>query len=190
MRTIGFIGLGVMGKPMALNLLHAGHSLVVHDQRPAPVKEMVDSGAAAATSPAEVAQRAELIITMLPNSVDVKDVVLGRSGILEGARSGLTLIDMSSIAPAAAQEIAACCASKGVRMLDAPVSGGEPKAKDGTLSIMVGGDKDLLASVLDVLHAMGKSVVWAGPVGSGNLTKLANQIIVGLNMSRFPRRWY
>jgi 2-hydroxy-3-oxopropionate reductase len=181
MKRIGFIGLGVMGKPMALNLIRAGYPLVVHDQRPGPARELVESGAAAADRPAEVAQRCELVITMLPNSADVKCVALG-GGILEGARNGLIFIDMSSIAPLVAQEIAACCAAKGVRMLDAPVSGGEPKARDGTLSIMVGGDEDLLASVRDVFGAMGKSVVWTGPVGSGNLTKLANQIIVGLNI--------
>ena len=182
MKTIGFIGLGVMGKPMALNLIRAGYSLVVHDQRPGPVKELVKSGAATSGTPAEVARRSELVITMLPNSPDVKEVVMGRGGILEGPGNDLVLIDMSSIAPAVTREIAGRCAAKGVRMLDAPVSGGEPKAKDGTLSIMVGGDKDLLESVRDVLGVMGKSVVWTGPIGSGNLTKLANQIIVALNL--------
>ncbi len=182
MKTIGFIGLGVMGKPMALNLVRAGYSLVVHDQRPEPVADLVASGASAAGTSAEVARRSEVVITMLPNSPDVKLVVLGREGVLEGAGKDLIVVDMSSIAPLVAQEVGAGCAAKGVRMLDAPVSGGEPKAKDGTLSIMVGGAKAALESVRGILGAMGKSIVWTGPIGSGNLTKLANQIIVGLNI--------
>ena len=182
MHTIGFIGLGIMGKPMALNLRRAGYPLVVHDKNPNPVAALVEAGAEAASSPAEVARRSELVITMLPNSPDVRDVVLGPCGVLEGAAPGLILIDMSSIAPLAARQIALCCAEKGVRMLDAPVSGGEPKAKDGTLSIMVGGEKALFESMAGVLQAMGKSVLWTGEIGSGNTTKLANQIVVALNI--------
>ena len=182
MRTIGFIGLGIMGKPMARNLLQAGHQLVVHDVNPAPVAELVEAGARSAASAAEAAASAEIVITMLPNSPEVQAVVLGEHGVLEGARPGLMLVDMSSIAPLASRQMAARAATQGVTMLDAPVSGGEPKAKDGTLSIMVGGARAAFDSVLDVLRAMGKSVVYVGPSGSGQMTKLANQMIVGLNI--------
>lgn len=182
MQTIGFVGLGIMGKPMARNLMKAGYRLVVFDVRPEPVEELAGEGAAKASSSADVAGKVETIITMLPNSPDVKTAVMGPGGVLEGAKPGLILVDMSSIAPLAAQEVAAACAAKGVKMLDAPVSGGEPKAKDGTLSIMVGGDKEVFDKVAPVLGAMGKSVVHTGAVGSGNTTKLANQIIVGLNI--------
>ena len=182
MKNIGFIGLGIMGKPMATNLLRAGHRLVVHDKNPAPVRELAAAGATAASSGAEAARASEIVITMLPNSPDVNDVVLGPGGVLEGATPGLILVDMSSIAPLAAKQVAARCAEKGVRMLDAPVSGGQPKAIDGSLSIMVGGDQEVFDSVKDVLGAMGKSVVRVGAIGSGNTTKLANQIVVGLNI--------
>jgi 2-hydroxy-3-oxopropionate reductase len=181
-KNIGFIGLGIMGKPMARNLLKAGHNLLVYDINPKPVAELVEAGAKAAPGSAAVAAASEIVITMLPNSPDVKAAVLGPGGVLEGAKAGLLLIDMSSIAPLAAQEVAAACEHKGVKMLDAPVSGGEPKAIDGTLSIMVGGDKAVFDSVVDVLKGMGKSVVHVGPVGAGNTTKLANQIVVGLNI--------
>ncbi|TCL61787.1 tartronate semialdehyde reductase [Hydrogenispora ethanolica] len=182
MQKIGFIGLGIMGKPMAKNLLKAGYRLVVFDMNPEPVRELTQLGAEVAKNAAEVARESEIIITMLPNSPDVKAAVLGQNGILEGAEPGKILIDMSSIAPGASQEIAAKVAEKGVKMLDAPVSGGEPKAIDGTLSIMVGGEEELFNQVKDLLGCMGKSVVWIGPVGSGNVTKLANQIIVALNI--------
>jgi 2-hydroxy-3-oxopropionate reductase len=182
MNTIAFIGVGIMGKPMARNLLKAGHKLIVHDKRPEPVADLAAEGAATAGSSAEAARQAEIAITMLPNSPDVKEAVLGPRGILEGARPGLILVDMSSIAPLAAKQVEAKCREKGVSMLDAPVSGGEPKAKDGTLSIMVGGDKAVFDRVSGILGAMGKSVVWVGGIGSGNMTKLANQIIVGLNI--------
>jgi len=182
MKTIGFIGLGIMGKPMARNLLKAGHKLVVYDIIPAPVKELVEAGAAEGASSADVAGRSEIVITMLPNSPHVKEAVLGPGGVLEGAKSGLILVDMSSIAPLASQQVEKACAAKGVKMLDAPVSGGEPKAIEGTLSIMVGGDKDVFDSVAEVLGAMGKSVVHTGLIGSGNTTKLANQIVVALNI--------
>jgi 2-hydroxy-3-oxopropionate reductase len=182
MRLIGFIGLGIMGRPMARNLLKAGHSLVVHDINPAPVRELVEAGARGAATPAEVAAAAGIVITMLPNSPEVRTVILGERGVLEGAQRGLIVIDMSSIAPLASREMAENAAAKGVTMLDAPVSGGEPKAKDGTLSIMAGGDQAAFDSVVDVLRAMGKSVVWVGPPGCGQMTKLANQIVVGLNI--------
>ncbi len=181
--NIGFIGLGIMGKPMAENLLKAGHTLVVYDVVEAPVKELVAAGATAGTSPSDVAARNELIITMLPNSPHVKKAVLGEGGVIEGARPGSVLVDMSSIAPFASREVAAELAKKGVEMLDAPVSGGEPKAIDGTLAIMVGGKEAVFEKVKDVLLKMGASAVLCGDIGAGNVTKLANQIIVALNIA-------
>ncbi|MBR9872752.1 MAG: 2-hydroxy-3-oxopropionate reductase [Vibrionaceae bacterium] len=180
---IGFIGLGIMGKPMSKNLLKAGYSLVVLDRNQETVKELVDAGAELATSPKEIALASDVIITMLPNSPHVKEVALGENGLIEGAREGLTLIDMSSIAPLASQEIAAALAEKGMKMLDAPVSGGEPKAIDGTLSVMVGGDKAIFDEYYNVMKAMAGSVVHTGEVGAGNVTKLANQVIVALNIA-------
>ena len=183
MKNIGFIGLGIMGKPMAKNLVKAGHNLLVYDKNPAPAEELVKAGAKAAPGSAAVAAASEIVITMLPNSPDVKAVVLEPGGVLEGAAPGLIVVDMSSIAPLAAQEVAAACAAKGVKMIDSPVSGGEPKAIDGSLSIMAGGDKAVFDSVFDVLTAMGKSVVHVGPVGAGNTTKLANQVVVACNIA-------
>lgn len=181
--NIGFIGLGIMGKPMAKNLLKAGHTLVVYDIVEAPVKELVAAGATAGSSPRDVAARNELIITMLPNSPHVKKAVLGEGGVIEGARPGSILVDMSSIAPLASREVAAELAKKGIEMLDAPVSGGEPKAIDGTLAIMVGGKEAIFEKVKDVLLKMGASAVLCGDIGAGNVTKLANQIIVALNIA-------
>jgi 2-hydroxy-3-oxopropionate reductase len=180
---IGFIGLGIMGKPMAKNLLKAGHDVVVFDIMKANVDELVAAGATAGSSSADVASQVPLVITMLPNSPHVKTVVMGEKGVLEGASAGLKLVDMSSIAPLASQEIEKACAAKGVKMLDAPVSGGEPKAIDGSLAIMVGGDKALFEELKDILLVMGASAVHCGTIGAGNTTKLANQIIVGLNIA-------
>lgn len=180
---IGFVGLGIMGKPMAKNLLKAGHELVVFDIVKEAVAEVVGAGATEAGSPADVASKCELIITMLPNSPHVKEVVLGKNGIIEGIRKGSILVDMSSIAPLASQEVAAELAKKGVEMLDAPVSGGEPKAVDGSLAIMVGGKEEIFAKVKDILLIMGASAVLCGDVGAGNVTKLANQVIVALNIA-------
>ena len=180
---IGFIGLGIMGKPMAKNLLKAGHTLVVYDIVEAPVKELVQAGATAGSSPKDVAARNDLIITMLPNSPHVKKAVLGEGGVMEGAKPGSVLVDMSSIAPLASREVAAELAKKGIEMLDAPVSGGEPKAIDGTLAIMVGGKEAVFEKVKDVLLKMGASAVLCGDIGAGNVTKLANQIIVALNIA-------
>ncbi len=181
--NIGFIGLGIMGKPMAKNLLKAGHKLVVYDIVDALVKELVQAGAAAGSSPKDVALRNELIITMLPNSPHVKQAVLGKNGVIEGAKPGSVLVDMSSIAPLVSREVAAALAGKGIEMLDAPVSGGEPKAIDGTLAIMVGGKEAVFEKVKDVLLKMGTSAVLCGEIGAGNVTKLANQIIVALNIA-------
>ena len=180
---IGFIGLGIMGKPMAKNLMKAGHELVVYDVIAANVDNVVAAGVQAGVSSKDVAEQCSFIITMLPNSPHVKTVVMGENGVLEGAQAGTVLVDMSSIAPLASQEIAAACGEKGVKMLDAPVSGGEPKAIDGTLAIMVGGDKELFDQVKDVLAVMGSSVVYCGTIGAGNTTKLANQIIVAANIA-------
>ncbi len=184
MKKIGFIGLGIMGNPMARNLLNAGYELVVCDHHPENVDRVCRTGPAhGVENGAAVAREAEIIITMLPNSPNVKEAVCGQGGILETAAPGTILIDMSSIAPLASQEIAAACAEKGVKMLDAPVSGGEPKAVDGTLSIMVGGEKEIFEQVYDLLLVMGSSAVYCGSSGAGNTTKLANQVVVALNIA-------
>jgi 2-hydroxy-3-oxopropionate reductase len=183
MKTIGFIGLGVMGKPMARNLLKARCPLIVYDVRPEPVRELVTAGAQAGVSAKDVAARSDVVITMLPNSPEVKDAVFGNNGVAEGIRSGSIFVDMSSIAPLASQEISARLIEKGVAMLDAPVSGGEPKAIDGSLAIMVGGPPSTFEAVKDLLSLMGSSVTLVGEIGSGNITKLANQIIVALNIA-------
>jgi 2-hydroxy-3-oxopropionate reductase len=180
---IGFIGLGIMGKPMAANLIKAGHELVVSTHNEAAASELAELGASSAGTPREIAAQVELLITMLPNSPQVRDVALGPDGIASGARPDLIYVDMSSIAPAVAQEVAQGLGERGVKMLDAPVSGGEPKAIDGTLSIMVGGDREAFDQVHDVLAAMGSSVVHVGEIGAGNTTKLANQVIVALNIA-------
>ena len=183
MQKLGFIGLGIMGKPMAKNLLKAGYELVVYDINQEAVKELVESGAKAGVSSKDVAERSEVVITMLPNSPEVKEVVLGKDGIAEGAKPGTIVIDMSSISPIVSQEVARELAKQQVIMLDAPVSGGEPKAIDGTLAIMVGGPQDTFEKVKDILLHMGSSAVLVGEIGSGNVTKLANQIIVALNIA-------
>ena len=183
MSKIGFIGLGIMGKPMSKNLIKAGYSLVVMDRNQDAVAEVVACGAQSAASAKEVAEQADIIITMLPNSPQVKEVVLGEGGIIEGARKGSVVVDMSSIAPLVSREVAQKLAEKGVDMLDAPVSGGEPKAIDGTLSVMVGGDKAVFDRCFDVMKAVAGSVVLTGAIGAGNITKLANQIIVALNIA-------
>lgn len=180
---IGFIGLGIMGKPMAENLLKAGKELVVFDVVKENVEKLLAKGVKVASSAKEVAQQCSLIITMVPNSPHVKAVVMGENGILDGAKEGTIVVDMSSIAPAASQEVAKACAKKGVKMLDAPVSGGEPKAIDGTLAVMVGGDKAVFDEVYDTLKLMGASVVYCGDNGAGNTVKLANQVIVALNIA-------
>jgi 2-hydroxy-3-oxopropionate reductase len=180
---VGFIGLGVMGKPMALNLIKAGYSLTVLDVNPQPINELVNAGASSAKSPAEVASKSQVIITMLPDSPQVEEVISGRNGILEGASPGKVIIDMSSIAPLMAQKLHALASEKQVGMIDAPVSGGEPKAIDGTLSIMAGGEEEVFNSVKDILLTMGASVLLIGGIGSGNITKLANQIMVAIHLA-------
>jgi 2-hydroxy-3-oxopropionate reductase len=180
---IAFVGLGIMGKPMSKNLLKAGHSVVVFDVAPAPVADVVAAGGTAAKSSKEAASQADVIITMLPDGPEVEAAVLGPGGILEGAAKGSTVVDMSSISPVVAQKVGAACAAKGVEFLDAPVSGGEPKAIEGTLAIMVGGDAKAFEKIEPILKNMGASVTLTGPVGAGNVTKLANQIIVACNIA-------
>ncbi len=180
---IGFIGLGIMGKPMSKNLLKAGYKLMVYDIVQEAVKEVVAAGAEAGTSPKDVASKTDIVITMLPNSPHVKTVILGKDGVIEGIQKGKIVVDMSSIAPAVSQEVGKALAEKGVEFLDAPVSGGEPKAIDGTLAIMVGGKEEVFNKVKDILLKMGSSAVLCGDIGAGNVTKLANQIIVALNIA-------
>ena len=181
-QAIGFIGLGIMGRPMARNLLKAGYQLIVHSRSRGPVDELVAAGAQAGVSPKDVASRSDVLITMLPNSPDVEVVALGKDGVIEGARSGLIFVDMSTISPIVSQKVGQALQAKGVRMLDAPVSGGEKGAIDGALSIMVGGDQAVFDSVLPILQAMGKTITLLGPLGFGGFTKLANQIIVAVNL--------
>ena len=183
MEKIGFVGLGIMGSPMAKNLLKAGYSLTVYDIVPEKIDDVVAAGAEAGSSNKEVAEKSEVVITMLPNSPEVKEAVLGADGVLDGAGPGTILIDMSSIAPLASKEVSERAKEKGVVVLDAPVSGGEPKAVDGTLAIMVGGPQETFGKVKDILSVMGASVTLVGEIGSGNMTKLANQIIVALNIA-------
>lgn len=180
---LGFIGLGIMGKPMSKNLIKAGHELVVCDFNQASVNELVSLGAKSVKNGAEVAKECDVIITMLPNSPHVKAVALGENGISDTAKEGTILIDMSSIDPVESKAIGAKLAEKGIDMLDAPVSGGEPKAIDGTMSIMVGGKKENFDKYYDLLMTMGGSAVYVGELGSGNIAKLANQIVVAINIS-------
>jgi len=179
---IGFTGLGIMGKPMAKNLLKAGYSLTVYDVVGEHMEEVVSEGATGASSSREVAANTDKIITMLPDSADSEKAILGATGVLEGARPGSIIIDMSSIAPLVSQRIAAECAEKGVEMLDAPVSGGEPGAVNATLAIMVGGKQEVFDKCYDLLKTMGGNVVLTGDIGAGGVTKLANQIIVAANI--------
>lgn len=183
MKKIGFIGLGIMGRPMSKNLLKAGYELVVLDRNQSSVDELVALGAKSAATPKEVAEQVDAVITMLPNSPHVKEVVLGENGVIEGAKEGLVVIDMSSIAPLVSREIHGELAKKGIKMIDAPVSGGEPKAIDGTMSVMVGGEKEVFDACYDVMDAMAGSIVYTGEIGAGNITKLANQTIVALNIA-------
>ncbi|PJJ29413.1 2-hydroxy-3-oxopropionate reductase [Lacrimispora celerecrescens] len=180
---IGFIGLGIMGRPMAKNLVKAGHELVVFDYYKEAVADLVSCGAAEAANGKEVASQSEVVITMVPNSPHVRAAVLGENGVAEGAKSGTVVIDMSSIDPTESRAIGAELEKLGIDMLDAPVSGGEPKAIDGTLSVMVGGRKELFDKYYDMLMVMAGSVVYVGELGSGNVAKLANQMVVAVNIA-------
>jgi 2-hydroxy-3-oxopropionate reductase len=172
-----------MGRPMARNLLKAGHALVVHSRSQGPVDEIVKLGAKAAGSPKDVAAQCDVLITMLPNSPDVEQVALGPNGIIEGARRGLIFADLSTISPIVSKKVGKALEARGVAMLDAPVSGGEKGAIDGALSIMVGGDKAVFEKVLPIFQTMGKTITLLGPLGFGGFTKLANQIIVAVNLT-------
>ena len=179
---IGLIGLGIMGKPMAKNMLKGGYTdLLVSDLNKAAVEEVVACGAKAATNK-EIGESCDVVMTMLPNSPHVKSVMLGENGVAAFMKPGTVFIDMSSINPVASKEIAAVLAEKNIEMMDAPVSGGEPKAIDGTLSFMVGGKQEVFDAYKPLLETMGASVVRCGDVGAGNTTKLANQIIVACNI--------
>ncbi len=180
---IGFIGLGIMGSPMAKNLVNAGHELVVYDHNKEAVADLVSWGAVQGESGKDVALQSEVVITMVPNSPHVRAAVLGENGVSEGAKPGTVLIDMSSIDPTESKVIGAELEKLGIDMLDAPVSGGEPKAIDGTLSVMVGGKKELFDKFYDMLMLMAGSVVYVGELGSGNVAKLANQIVVAVNIA-------
>jgi len=180
--TIGFIGLGVMGRPMALNLVKAGFPLTVHSRSPEPVGALRDAGATPVSSPAEVAASADVVITMLPDSAAVRSVVTGERGILAGARPGSLLVDMSTIHPAVAQELAAAAREHGLGALDAPVSGGDVGARQGTLSIMVGGSEEDFARAGPVFEALGSTIVHVGGPGAGQIVKACNQVVVALSI--------
>lgn len=180
---VGFIGLGIMGRPMSKNLVKAGHDLVVFDFNKEAVEDLVSCGAEAAQTGKEVAEKCEVVITMVPNSPHVRAAVLGENGVAEGAHKGSVVIDMSSIDPTESKAIGAELEKMGIDMLDAPVSGGEPKAIDGTLSVMVGGKKELFDKYYDLLMVMAGSVVYVGELGAGNVAKLANQIVVAVNIA-------
>ena len=181
-KTIGFIGLGLMGKPMAKNLIKAGHRLIVHNRSRAAVDELAAEGAAAAFSPKEVAASAEVVITMLPEDSDVETVVAGDQGVIKSIRPNGVLVDMSTISPTTARRLAEILADRGVHMLDAPVSGGVEAATEATLTIMVGGKPDIFKRVLPVFEKIGKNINYIGDHGAGQVTKAANQIIVAMTI--------
>lgn len=180
--TVGFIGLGIMGKPMACNIIRAGYPLVVHNRSRQSVKELEEKGAEAATSPKEVAQKADIVFTMLPEDSHVEEVVGGENGVIRGLRNGAVVVDMSTISPATARSLSAKIEESGGHMLDAPVSGGDVGAREATLSIMVGGKSDVYERVLPVFQKMGKNINYIGESGAGQVAKAANQIIVGLTI--------
>jgi 3-hydroxyisobutyrate dehydrogenase len=181
-KTVGIVGLGIMGLPMARNLMKAGFKVVAHSRTRAKVDELARQGAQAASSPADVAARSEMIVTMVPDSPDVEEVAAGQHGVFEGARPGLIIADMSTISPAVTRRLAKDASSRGCSWLDAPVSGGEAGAIAGTLTIMVGGDADAFARALPVFQGMGKRVTHIGPSGHGQTAKLANQVLVAINL--------
>lgn len=190
MMKIGFIGLGIMGKPMAKNLLKSGHQLKVYDINTDAVKEVAGAGAEACASIAEASKGVPVIITMLPNSPQVEEVLLGEGGVLQSADTGTLVVDMSSIAPDSSKKMEAALKAKGLRMIDAPVSGGEPKAVDGTLAIMVGGAQKDFDEALPLFEILGSSALLVGDIGSGNTCKLTNQMIVALNIAALAEGLY
>lgn len=177
MRKLGFIGLGNMGRPMALNLLKEGYPITVFDLNPQPVKELVAAGADAAISSREVAEKSEVVITMLTSSPHVEQVMFGSDGVLAGMKGGATIIEMSTIDPIVTRKVAAAAKEKGIKMLDAPVSGAPPKAADGTLSIMVGGEKEVFEQCKEILQVLGEKIFHVGDVGMGEVVKLANNLV-------------
>lgn len=176
--AVAFIGTGIIGLPMARNLLRAGYDVTVHSRTRAKAEPVLEAGAAWADSPAQAASKADVIITCVPDTPDVRQVLLGSGGVIESAREGLICIDMSTISPQATQAMAAALGERGATLLDAPVSGGQIGAVEGKLSIMIGGPEETVGRVRPILEAMGRSIVYCGPVGSGQLTKLANQVMV------------
>jgi len=182
-KRVGFIGLGIMGKPMAKNLLKAGFDLVVFSRSKRSVEALVQEKALHADSPKEIAERTEVMITMLPDSPEVREVILGNEGVIQGIKPGSVVIDMSSINPLVTQEIAGALKGKGVEMLDAPVSGGEAGAIQGTLAIMVGGEEKVFNESMEIFKAVGKNIVHVGGIGAGGFVKLVNQIIVAVNIA-------
>ena len=180
---IGFIGLGIMGKPMAGHLIDAGYELVVHNRNRDAVDELIGKGAAEAYSGKEVAKQSDIVITMLPDSPDVESVALGEGGIIEGAHDGLIFVDMSTIAPSVTTQVGEVLAEKGVQSLDAPVSGGDIGAQNATLSIMVGGDEDTFNTVKPLFDVMGQSAILCGPLGAGQTVKACNQILVAVTIA-------
>ena len=181
--NIGFIGLGIMGKPMAGHLIDAGYDLVVHNRNRDAVDELVGKGATEAHSGKEVAEQSDIVITMLPDSPDVESVALGEGGIIEGAHEGLIFVDMSTIAPSVTTQVGEVLAEKGVQSLDAPVSGGDIGAQNATLSIMVGGDEDTFNTVKPLFDIMGQSAILCGPLGAGQTVKACNQILVAVTIA-------
>ena len=175
---IGFIGTGIMGKPMARNLQEAGYSLTVHSRTKAKARELLDRGAQWVESPAELAKESDVVITCVTDTPDVKEVLLGQNGVIKTASRGLICVDMSTISPAATKEMGQALEAKGVTLIDAPISGGEIGAIEGKLSIMTGGPKEAVEKVRPIMELMGRTVVYCGPLGCGQMTKLANQVMV------------
>ncbi|MBD2327585.1 2-hydroxy-3-oxopropionate reductase [Alkalinema sp. FACHB-956] len=182
MERIGFIGLGIMGKPMTRNLLKAGYTVTVYNRSPEPIAELVTEGAIAATSPQHLAEQVDVVITCVPDSPDVEAIVLGDRGVIHGVRSGMLYIDMSTIAAATSRKLYTALQAKGVSALDAPVSGGDIGAQQGTLSIMVGGEQTAFDRALPILQVLGKNIVRIGDAGAGQVTKACNQIVVALTV--------
>jgi 2-hydroxy-3-oxopropionate reductase len=180
--TVGFIGLGIMGKPMVKNLLEAGYELVVYNRTREKAEELASEGAAVADSPKEVAVKSDIIITMLPDSPQVEEVLTGEDGVLDGVREGALIVDMSTISPVVTEELSEKAQEKGASMLDAPVSGGDVGAIDGTLAIMVGGSEEDFERAKPLFEVMGKTVTHVGPSGTGQVVKAANQIVVALTI--------
>ena len=183
MKKIGLIGCGVMGKAMAFNWLEDGYPLIVHDLNPEPVKELVEKGATAANSPREVAEQVDIVITMMPSSPQVEQVMYGPDGVLEGLKKGGIIIDMTTGSPVVSRKIAADAAKKGLEMLDAPVSGGVLRIRDRTIAIIVGGKKEVFEECKSLLQVIGKNTIYVGESGMGEVVKLTNQLLVGVNLT-------